>query len=155
MQLNRRDLGAGVLLTAFGFLYGGIAWTSLHIGRALNMGPGYFPFLLSAIVVGIGCLIIALSFFERDQGEFGKITWRGLLFISAAVLFFAVSLESVGMFVTVFGATILAMLSERGQALVSTLVCAAVLSILCSIIFSVLLGLPVQVFGPALSVFRL
>ncbi len=54
MTTIRKDVAAGAFFIAVGLLYAGIAWKWLPVGRALNMGPGYFPLVLSCLLTVLG-----------------------------------------------------------------------------------------------------
>ena len=56
-----KDLGAGAFFVFVGLVYGSIAWFGLPIGVALNMGPGYFPIVLSGMLIVLGLIGIILS----------------------------------------------------------------------------------------------
>ena len=57
MTIDRKDLGTGAAFIAVALLYGGIAYRSLPVGEALNMGPGYFPLVLCTILAAIGAIL--------------------------------------------------------------------------------------------------
>ena len=66
---NLQDFWCGIFFAALGVLAIYLA-RDYEMGDALNMGPGYFPTWLGAIMVGFGVVIGALAF--RLQGEDGE-----------------------------------------------------------------------------------
>ena len=72
MQLRIRspeDFWSGLLFIGIGILAIYLSW-DLPMGRALRMGPGYFPTWLGGIMIGFGVVIAALSFkmqLESDE----------------------------------------------------------------------------------------
>ena len=64
-----QDVGAAAVFMAFG-LAGAYFGNDLRFGSAGNMGPGYFPTWLGAIMIGFGVVIGALSFkLESEAGQ--------------------------------------------------------------------------------------
>ena len=51
MTINSKDAVAGVLFILLGLGFGLNAWLNLNLGTSLRMGPGYFPLLLSGLLV--------------------------------------------------------------------------------------------------------
>ena len=54
-----QDLGAAIVFVAIG-LAGAYFGRELSFGTAGRMGPGYFPLILSLIIVGVG-LVLGLT----------------------------------------------------------------------------------------------
>ena len=55
-----RDVMGGVLVVAIGagfFLFG----RELEMGTSFRMGPGYFPTILSVLMIGLGLAMTALA----------------------------------------------------------------------------------------------
>ena len=74
---NPRDFWAGVMFIVFGCLFAGVALTSYKMGTAARMGPGYFPFVLGALLVILGAIITLTSFRAKNKGPaVDKFYWR-------------------------------------------------------------------------------
>ena len=71
----------------------------LRLGTLFRMGPAYFPMMLAAVVAGFGALI-AGSAFTLDGARLDRWAWRSIAIVGAAILFFAATIETVGLFVT-------------------------------------------------------
>lgn len=54
---SQKDFLSGLMFMVAG---GTFAWgaTSYQIGEAARMGPGYFPFTLGLILVGLGAMVL-------------------------------------------------------------------------------------------------
>ena len=94
LQQNR-DFLAGMLF----LLIGGIGFyvaLSYPFGSLQKMGPGYFPRVLSGILLAFGAITVlrGLKSGERVQGTWG---WFPLLMLSVALLSFGFLMEHVGM----------------------------------------------------------
>src|SRR5690554_6292583 len=59
--LASRDFLAGVAFTVIGAAYAFGSLATLKVGQASNMGPGYFPLLLSGALVVVGLLVLLRS----------------------------------------------------------------------------------------------
>jgi hypothetical protein len=147
MRLNPRDAGAGLLLGSIGLFFAGNAWFGLNIGRAVSMGPGYFPVVLGSILV-VFALVIAFAGGKEPREAIGKVPWRGVGLVLAGVLFFAVTGRDLGLAPALTVATFLAAMSPEGAKVVPSLVLSLGLTTFCLLIFVWGLGLPYPVFGP-------
>ena len=87
---NQKDFFAGLLFIVLGV---GFAWRASRysLGQAANMGPGYFPLLLGAVLTLLGGILFfkALVFETEDGGRIGAWAWRALCFTVLANLVFA------------------------------------------------------------------
>ena len=82
---NGKDFWAGMMYLGFG-LYFAIYARNYNMGTALRMGPGYFPIVLSWMLVLFGGVVIARAFFSKLESPFHLFTVRlPLLIASVAV----------------------------------------------------------------------
>jgi hypothetical protein len=99
MGLRRyEDLISGIGLILFALA---TVWVSrdYDVGTASNMGPGYFPRALSAIIAALGALI-ALNNLRQPLEEVDvadALRLRPLLAITAGYIAFAVTLGMIGL----------------------------------------------------------
>ncbi len=101
MQLkNQKDFFSGLLFIGCGAAF---AWSASHlpIGTAADMGAGYFPLLLGALLALLGGVVVfkALVFETEDGGRLGAWAWRPVAFMVLANGVFGVlvgGLASVG-----------------------------------------------------------
>ncbi|MBL8699677.1 MAG: tripartite tricarboxylate transporter TctB family protein [Alphaproteobacteria bacterium] len=147
MRVNAKDLGAGVLFIAIGLLFGIAAWSGLRIGTARSMGPGYFPTVLSAGLVALGLVIAAGAVAKPARGDW-RVSWRGVLLVTGAIVYFAFTVRGLGMAPALGGATLLAALSTERNSLAGALALSAALTAFCIAVFVYALGLPYAVVGP-------
>lgn len=99
---NPRDFFAGLIFLVVGVL-AAILSRDYPIGSAVRMGPGYFPFLLGALLASLGAIISARSLALRGPAIEG-VDPRALILVLAAVAAFAATIESAGI---VIAATLL------------------------------------------------
>ena len=149
MQVNRKDVASGVFFIAVGVLYGGIAWHSLPMGSALEMGPGYFPIVLSGILVVLGVVIAGCALFAEKGSKtpFGLVPWRGLIMLSLATIVFGAFIEELGLLPGVFVTMLLATLSSKSS-LVRSLVISLSIALFCTVIFGYGIRLTLPIIGP-------
>jgi hypothetical protein len=150
MMVDRKDLVAGILIVLCGGLFCFQSVTNLRLGTALRMGPGYFPMLLSLILIGLGMAILVKSF-GRTGTPFGKFSWRATVLIVASPVLFAVTVRGLGFALAMVLSVIVAAFASRRMTLLFAVPLAVALSIFCTLVFKLGLGLPLKTFGPWLG----
>ena len=94
---NPRDFWAGVMFIVFGCLFAGVALTSYKMGTAARMGPGYFPFVLGALLVILGAIITLTSFRAKNKGPaVDKFYWRPVFWVLGSIVLFGLTLKIIG-----------------------------------------------------------
>ena len=91
---SEEDLLGGVLLIGIGVAAMVIA-TDYPMGKAMRMGPGYFPTVLGGIMIGLGAIIAARSLFVDGQG-IGRFAWRPLIMLCIAFAAFGALVNTAG-----------------------------------------------------------
>ena len=143
-----KDLIAGLIFIAFGVGFAGIAST-YAIGTAFRMGPGYFPLALGGLLAVLGAAIVVQALLgQGDRSPIGPIPWRGIVFLSAAVVVFALSVRRLGLAPALFAASLLAALSSARTSVLAAFLMAVALTLFCVLIFVEALGMPVPLVGP-------
>jgi len=93
-----KDFWAGLLFMGLGI--GAIAVGSRYtLGTAARMGPGYFPTLLSWLIIAIG-LVLAVKSIVADGPPIPPIHLRPLTAIVAAILAFGALIDWIGLALT-------------------------------------------------------
>ena len=115
-RLLRRDALAGLMFIAFS-AWGFAVCADLEAGTASEMGPGYFPRLVSGIVLLLGVAIVINAVREAVPLPVAAGRWRPSVCVSLACLVFAALLEPAGV-VAAIAATVLvgALAGERPRA---------------------------------------
>lgn len=151
MLSNPKDGAAGLFFIAVGLLYGGMAWFALPIGSALRMGPGYFPMVLSGLLILLGGTIVVRSFVDVQEIPFGVVPWRSLALLSLATVVFATFIEDLGMIPGVFITTAIAALAGPRIGLWRILLVSAGIAVFCTLVFIYAVRIPIPVIGPFFS----
>ena len=134
MQLrDKRNFLAGLLLVAFGLGALLIART-YKMGTAFRMGSGYFPVMLSSLLIVIGMIVAALAF-RSGEAKLPKVAWRQLIMVSAAVALFGLIIKGTGLLLATFAMVIVSRLARPGYSWMETIVLGVALSVVCSAIF--------------------
>jgi drug/metabolite transporter (DMT)-like permease len=99
---SQRDFWSGVMFIVIG---GGFAIgaTNYSMGVSARPGPGYFPLILSVIMVLLGAIVLFKSLtIETEGGDpIGDIAWRPLIVVVVAITVFGLLLPRLGMIITV------------------------------------------------------
>jgi len=142
-RVDYRDLIGGVLITlaGIGTMYHSL--TAFQVGTLARMGPGYFPALVSGLLILCGLIIMIPALFRA--GVMPQIEGRPLFFISLSVLAFALLLMPFGMIPAIIVQTVLAGMADSKLSWKGSLLLAASVAILATLIFKVGLGLIVPV----------
>lgn len=145
-SLDKTDALAGALFIGFGLFFGVQAF-GLEIGTALRMGPGYFPLVLSGVLILLGA-VIAVSAINKTGDAIGAYAWRGMVFLLPAPVFFGLTVQGLGFVPSIFLTSIIAAMASFRMKLPAALLLAVALTIFSTLVFSYGLGLPFRRFGP-------
>ena len=135
-----RDFGAATLIMLIGIagLYFG---KDLTYGTAGRMGPGYFPFLLSIIIIALGAGIGVKSLFV-DGPPIEPPVIRPMAFVVASIVVFGYMIDYIGLFFTAIALTFIAAYARKSVNLIETTIFAIGLSIGTVLVFVYALGQP-------------
>ena len=149
-SIDRADAASGILFLLFGLLFGSQS-LGLELGTAFRMGPGFFPLILSGVLMCFGLLVLFNAFKTDQPGDMGSFAWRGLLFILPAPIFFGLTVRGLGFVPAIFLTTVIAGLASLKMRLHWAILLAIAVTIFSTLVFSYALGLPFRRFGPWLS----
>lgn len=143
---DRHDIVAGILFIAIGaaFLVGG--W-SYAFGATLNMGPGFFPRLLSIALLGLGGMIALRGFVRRVESTDDEFAWGVVVRVIGAVALFAVLLRGAGLYIALPAALLLAATASARFRPWEAGALAIFLTVCCDLIFRRALGMPIPALG--------
>lgn len=146
-----RDVAGGLLVVAIGagfFLFG----RELELGSSFRMGPGYFPTILSGLMILLGAIMTGLALRgPSEEGGIGAVPWRGLLLATGATIFFGLTLRGLGLAPAVLVVVIATAWASRYASFKSSIPLAVGLTLFCSLLFIRGLGLPLPLVGPWLN----
>jgi len=140
------DIMAGAIFVAIGvaFATGSLAY---DVGSPLRMGPGYVPLVLGGILVTLGLLVIVKGFIAGTGVPIGEVDWRAVILITAALLFFGVTINGLGVVGALLGSTLLAAFARSATSIREAVIIAVGLTVLSVVIFIVALQLRLPLAG--------
>ncbi len=143
---NQKAFGAGVVYIAFGPVGVYIA-RDYGMGQAWRMGPGYFPTVLSSLLLAFGLAAVIRSFIKPGGGIDG-FAWKASLFICGSTVLFGLLLTKAGLIIAL---VTLCLVSASASAFfkfewraVGALV---LLVVFCALVFVKGLGVPMPLLG--------
>jgi hypothetical protein len=146
-----KDLLSGLIFIGLGLAFG-YATLGYDIGTALRMGPGYFPLVLSGLMVLLGVVITVQSFATGpDETPLGRVPWLGLVLIIGALIFFGVTVRGLGLVPALFVTTFTSAFASQRTSLAGAFVLAVCLTLICFLFFVWALGMALPVLGRWLS----
>ncbi len=145
--LMRRNVLAGLMFVTIAAL--GL-WISREypVGTALRMGTGYVPRLLCWLLLFLGIVIAVQGFVEkgvRQDDPIGLAGWRAVVTVTLSLTAFGLTIETLGLVVSIALLIGFAALAGRGLRLVETVFAAVLLIALSWGIFIVGLGITIPV----------
>ena len=134
--------------------YGGVAlaalalfafWASADLPgmRGFQFGPGTAPRLFAGLMLVLGAAVALLAIFVEGPG-LQRYHWRGPVFVSIAILAFAVAIRPLGLVISAFACFMISALGSTEQRWVQTLIVGIAITAFCSLLFPYGLGLPFQ-----------
>ncbi|MGL4280499.1 MAG: tripartite tricarboxylate transporter TctB family protein [Albidovulum sp.] len=150
LSVDWTDALAGLVFILFGLIFG-VQSLGLEIGTTFRMGPGYFPLVLSGLLLLLGGLIVASAIHDRGGEGVGTLAWRGMFFILPAPIFFGLTVRGLGFVPAIFLTTLVAALASLKMRLPWAFALAAGVTVFATLVFSYGLSLPFRRFGPWLE----
>ena len=143
---NHKDLCAGLLFMAIGAVAVFVAST-YPFGSTRQMGPGYFPVLLGAILMVLGAAIGGRALWAGEVAPLPSVRVWPLVLVTLSILVFAATLERFGLVPAVLATAVVACLGGDEFRLRESALLAVFLAAACVLLFHVGLGLPFMLWG--------
>ena len=99
---SQRDFWSGVMFVVIGAGFA-VGATNYSMGVSARPGPGYFPLILSSIMVLLGAIVLFKSLTVETEGgdPIGPAAWRPLIVVVIAITVFGLMLPRLGMIITI------------------------------------------------------
>ena len=136
-----QDFGAAVVFIVIG-IAGIVFGRELAFGNTAEMGPGYFPTLLSGLIVTLG-LIQGFKSFTIAGPAIEPVQLRPMVFVLIAILVFGVLTPVIGLALTSVIVTLVAALARRGFHWRETLLLGVGLALFAVLVFVYALSQPI------------
>jgi len=143
---GQKDFGIGAIYFALG-LAGFIIARDYSFGTSGRMGPGYFPTIISGLLILFGLIAMLRGLLHEGQ-PIGSINWKGLALITLSVGAFGYLLETAGVIVALLALILIsAAASERFRFELRAAIGLIAFIIVCAVIFIEGLGVPMPLLG--------
>ncbi|WP_137173962.1 tripartite tricarboxylate transporter TctB family protein [Massilia sp. HP4] len=141
-----KDFWSGIVFLFFG-LSAIVIGQDYEMGTAGRMGPAYFPSVLGGLLALVGAASLIRSFFR--QGEpIGRLYWRELALVLAAVLLFGFLVRDAGLIPATLVLIMISSYAGQKFNLAKSIALAIGAALFAVGLFVKLLGLPMPMFGP-------
>jgi putative tricarboxylic transport membrane protein len=140
---NPQDLLAGLFFLAIAGTALWVAW-DYPTGTAVRMSSGYFPRLLCLLLAVIG-LFVALRSLVIEGPALTAVRLRPVLLITAAVVAFAYSIQTLGLVLATALITLIGGFASPRARLIEMVAAAVVLGAMATAIFIWGIGLPIPI----------
>jgi len=99
---SQRDFFSGLMFIVVGIVFA-VGATNYSMGSSAKPGAGYFPLILSVLMAILGAVVLFKSLtIETEGGDpIGDIAWRPLIVIVVAITVFGLSINRLGLVVSV------------------------------------------------------
>lgn len=127
-----------IFLTVLGVGTGYIAYTTLSMGTAINIGSAVYPLILSGVIVIIS--LYGVIFGDRDDPK--ELNFRGFSGVVGAVVVFILTIEHIGIVPSVIVSMVIAYAGQAQGGYRFFLVYASLFGVGTWLLFTLALGLP-------------
>jgi len=139
-----QDYYGGVVLMAIA-LFALWASSDLQGMHGFSFGAGTAPRMFGVLLLGLGAAVAVIGIIT-DGAQLSTYHWRGPLFVSLAILVFAVSIRPLGLVVSGLASFLIAALGTHETRWGETLIVGICLTVGCALLFPYVLGLPMPLF---------
>lgn len=116
------------------------------LGTPTRVGPGGFPLLLSLILAGLGLANIVMGLRAPYEGGLGSWRARSIYLVPLSVIFFGLTVQSVGLVIAIIGTTLIAGLANPTIRLIEVAIMCVALAVFGAGLFVYGLNLPFSLF---------
>lgn len=139
-----QDFIGGIVLMAVAVF---ALWASSDLQgmHGFSFGPGTAPRMFAVLLLGLGATITIVGIVNHGPPMAGY-SWRGPLFVSLAIVFFALAIRPLGLVISGLASFLISALGTPETRWVETIVVGICLTIGCAVLFPYVLGLPMPLF---------
>jgi hypothetical protein len=116
------------------------------IGRAVSMGPGYFPTAIGIVLGASGLLMVATSFKIEDAKIERGLNLKAIAAVCAGLVLFGWGVERIGFIPSLFGLSFLSTVGGSSFNWLESLALSVAICVGSWLVFVWALELPVQLF---------
>ncbi|NVO12921.1 MAG: tripartite tricarboxylate transporter TctB family protein [Rhodoplanes sp.] len=142
-RIDLQDLLFGLFLVGVAAFTTVATW-SLRVGTAANMGPGYMPRAIAALVCAFGLFFVGRGLVSPFK-SIAPPQPRAVIFILAAVAAFAVLVTTAGLMIASVVTIVIAGFASREMRVVETVLFGSAMAVGAVLVFVQALKLPVPI----------
>jgi hypothetical protein len=146
---NLKDVLSGLIFILFALAFG-LGSGFMPQGSAFQMGPGYFPSVVSWILGVLGVLI-TLGGFRKPAESLGSFPLRGFVLITGAPILFVLTAGGLGVLPAMAIVCAMGAAASRDTSLLGGVLISAGMTAFCILVFQVGLRIPATWIGPWLG----
>jgi len=121
------------------------ACSDLQGMRGFSFGPGTAPRMFATLLMGLGAAVAVVGIVQEGP-RLQALSWRGPLFVLAAILFFAFAIRPLGLAVSGLATFLIAALGSHETRWLEAVIVGVCLTVGCAVLFPHVLGLPMPLF---------
>lgn len=139
-----QDFIGGIALMAIAVF---ALWASSDLQgmHGFSFGAGTAPRIFAVLLLGLGFAVMVVGL-VTDGPHLAVYHWRGPLFVSLAILTFAVSIRPLGLVISGLASFLISALGSSETRWLEAIVVGTCLTIGCALLFPYVLGLPMPLF---------
>jgi putative tricarboxylic transport membrane protein len=137
-----QDFVGGLAMIAIA-LFALWASSDLQGMHGFSFGAGTAPRMFAVLLLGLGIAVMVVGL-VADGEHITTYAWRGPLFVSLAILSFAITIRPLGLIISAFASFMIAALGTPETKWKETIIVGVCLTAFCSLLFPYALGLPLQ-----------
>jgi hypothetical protein len=137
---KNKDFWAGLMLIGIGAAAIFIA-RNYRFGSALRMGPGFFPIILSALLIAFGICIVLMGLFRNGKIE-DHLSLRAFVLVPLSLVLFSVLIKYAGFIPALVVLVFVSAAAGRDFKIKEVMILTVVLSLACTALFIWGLELP-------------
>ncbi len=146
MRSIGKDVAAGGVFVATGVFFAVYAWSTLPLGNAFRMGPGFFPVVVSGLLAAFGGAVMLSGLRAKAEAR-RPVNWRAVVLVTLALVGFGVMVRPLGMAPALLLAAFCAAFASRGVSIARAAAISAGLIAGCIVLFGYLLDLSIPMLG--------
>lgn len=145
MIRSTKDFWTGLIYIFFGSSAIIIA-LDYDMGKAIKMGPAYFPSILGGLLILIGIISVVRSFLQAGT-PIGNFTLKGMALIVVSTALFGLLVKGAGLIIALPVLIILSAIASTKFRWIPTVILAVGMTLFCILVFLKGLGIPLPIFG--------
>ncbi len=147
---NRKDLLASAIFALISAFFGYQSLTTLNIGSATRMGPGFFPLALAIILLLIS-LALAFNATRTKDEPIGPMPWQAIVLVAVAPIVFGLTIKGLGFLPATILCVIASIVAGERKSMLVNAILVLCITAFCAAVFYYGLGIQVRLIGPWLG----